>query len=363
MDELLKAFLLLNSVGADVRTWKKFKVLNTETSAIWKDSHRLASSVLSENAVNHLIDKEKNNWAEKEYEACMNKSIRLVCYGMPDYPEALNELEAPPLVLYWRGNSVSISDRTVGVVGTRRATAYGRRISYGIGSRCAAHGTAVISGGAAGIDGESHAGACDAGGETFAVFGTGVDVFFPTSHKELFERICNNGALISEFPLGSVGESWHFPRRNRIVSALSQKLIVVEAPLKSGAMITAKISLELGREVWAVPGRITESSSEGTNRLIFDGAYPLISFDTFFGVHGSQQSLFSKTQSSLTDEAPFTKDELAVLSVLRRENDMTVDNIVLAVKMGAADVLKIIAVLSARGAVCSSGPGRFSINI
>jgi len=363
MDELLKAFLLLNSVGADARAWKKFSVLNIEASAIWKNSRRLVNAVLSQNAAERLIAKEKENWAEKEYEACHKTNIRIICYGTPGYPKALNELEDPPLVLYWRGSSTSMSDRTVGVVGTRRATSYGRRISYGIGSRCAAQGIAVISGGAAGIDGESHAGACDAGGETFAVFGTGIDISFPTTHKELFERICAGGALISEFPLGAVGEAWHFPRRNRIVSALSQKLIVVEAPLKSGAMITAKVSLNLGREVWAVPGRITESSSEGTNKLIFDGAYPLINFDAFFGMHGSQQPLFGNAQSPWIEEDSFSQEEAAVLSVLRRENDMTVDNIALEVKMVAADVLKIIAILSARGAVCASGPGRFSINL
>lgn len=360
MDEKLKAFLLLNYVNADLRAWNKFLAFNTAPSELWKNSQSFVGNVLTQNAMDNLLDAEKNGFAEKEFDDCMASDIELVSYKSENYPNALYDLKDAPLLLYWKGNASKISGKTLGVVGTRRASAYGKLVAYNIGNRAASEHVSVISGGAAGIDGQAHLGCCNANGKTFAVFGTGIDVIFPLSNRELFERIKENGALVSEFPLGTAGEVWHFPRRNRIVAALSQKVAVVEAPSKSGSMITAKLALELGREIWAVPGRITESGSEGTNRLIFDGAYPLISLDEFFGkkavqIDFKQEPEKSATLSKLTDE------QKKVFLTIARENDLTVDNISVATDISPTEVLKITAMLSALGLIASSGPGRYTI--
>ena len=360
MDEKLKAFLLLNYVNADLRAWNKFLTFGAEPFELWKKADAFVGSVLTQNAMDNLLDAEKRGFAEKEFDDCDASDVSLVAYESENYPTALCELKDAPLVLYWKGNASKISDKTLGIVGTRRATAYGKLVAYNLGNRAASENISVISGGAAGIDGQAHLGCCNARGKTFAIFGTGIDVIFPLSNRELFERIKENGALISEFPLGSAGDVWHFPRRNRIVAALSQRLVVVEAPHKSGSMITAKLALELGREIWSVPGRITESGSEGTNKLIFDGAYPLISLDEFFGkkavqIDFKQQPEKSALLSKLTDE------QKKVFLTIARENDMTVDNISVVTDISATQVLKITAMLSALGLIASSGPGRYTI--
>ena len=365
MVDTLKALLLLCGAYLDARPFAAAEKLGLPPELLWKTDSKTAQQLqLKETALERIRALEAKNWAEREYEACMEKDVKLIFYGCDDYPQALYDLPQPPSVLYWQGCGKPLSARTVGVVGTRRSSSYGLRTAETIGVECSRRHTSVISGGALGIDGASHSGACMANGSTFAVLGTGIDVVFPMENARLFEDIKRHGALISEFPLGERGEAWHFPRRNRIVAALSQKLVVVEAPLKSGAMITARLALDLGREVWAVPGRICDRVSEGTNRLIFDGAYPFIGMETFFGSQPEQGNLFADGVRPVAQkEEDFPPDEAAVMSSLWNSGGKTVDNIALEVKMSAADVLKIIAVLSAKGAVYSSGPGRYSAKV
>ncbi len=367
MDESLKALLLLNSLDlAGMRIWEKIKSKKLPASVLWKEnSDKLADTGLTDSALTLLRKRALEKWAENECDKCAELGIRIITYTAEDYPKSLSDLKDPPLLLYWYGKSGSLPGKTIGVVGTRRASSYGRRIAQSIGECCSRYGVGLISGGASGIDGNAHEGTCRTGGVTYAVFGTGVDVAFPVSHKRLFDEIREKGALISEFPLGTMGEPWRFPKRNRIVAALSEKLIVVEAPVKSGSMITARIALEIGREIWAVPGHIDEDVSSGTNRLIFDGAYPFIDNETFFKAPSGQMPLFGE-EKPLQCTSLFlgiSEEEASVLSLLKLKGERTVDNIALEVKMSAADILKTISILSAKGMVCLSGPGRFSAKV
>lgn len=360
MDETVKALLLFCGAYLGAKAWRNMESEHIPPRALWEgDPSELP---LTENAASKIRELEASRWAEVEYEKCLDKNIKLVFYGAENYPEPLYDLSDPPAVLYWDGVCDHISGKTVGVVGTRKCSAYGRQAAINIGAGCARRHVAVISGGASGVDGAGHSGALMAGGETFASLGTGIDVAFPTQNKKLFDEIRGRGALISEFPIGDQGEPWHFPRRNRIVAALSEKIIVVEAPLKSGAMITARLALELGREVWAVPGHIDDESAEGANRLIFDGAYPYIGADAFFGTQSEQGTLFTDDAPALKAE-DFPPDEAAVMKALWNSGGKTVDNIALEVKMSASDVLKTVAVLAAKGAIYSSGPGRYSAKV
>lgn len=366
MDESLKALLLLNSAGAgNAAGWRRF-LRSRPPAALWQEHYEQIRDLgISEAAHNKIMANFKAAWAEREYESCLNKGIRVITCAEANYPQALNDLSDPPLLLYWHGAAETLPPGGVSVIGTRKATAYGRKIAKIIGEMCAEKGLGVISGGASGIDGAAHAGACERGGTTCAVFGTGVDRYYPSSHAALFDSIRQRGALISEYPLGANGEPWRFPRRNRIVAALSSRLIVVEAPKKSGAMITARLALELGREVWAVPGRIDEEISGGSNRLIYDGAFPFVDMETFFSVERGQASLFGAPEAAAPAPRPekLTESELLIMDELRRQGEKTVDNISLAVKMSAADVMRIVAILSAKGLIYSSGPGRFSAKI
>jgi len=356
MDEALKALMLLNSVFADVRALDVMKSRGIDMKDLWNASAEgIAGVVLTQNAVSRLRQNEASGWAEREYERCLSLGTDIVAYGGKRYPKQLCDLKDAPLILYWRGKARSLPAASAAAVGTRGATPYGKRVARSIGEECARCGIGLVSGGALGIDAYAHMGSCSAGGPTFAVFGNGVNIAFPRQNRDLFCEICEHGALISEFPLDTQGEAWHFPRRNRIVAALAERLIVVEAPVKSGAMITARIALDLGREVWAVLGHIDEETAGGSNRLIYDGAYPYISADVFFGS--------SHAVKHAVDTEDLAPDEAAVFALLRASGGRTVDNIAQEAKMSPADILKTVAVLSAKGIVYCSGPGRFSAKV
>lgn len=189
------------------------------------------------------------------------------------YPPLLRRLSDAPVALYVLGTVEPADERLVAVVGTRRPSDYGRRVAYHIGAELAAAGITVVSGLAEGIDTAAHKGALDVGGRTFAVLGCGLDRLYPRSNKMLARRIADNGALLTEFPLGATPQPWHFPQRNRLISGMSLAVIVVEAPAGSGALITADWAAEQGREVFVVPGPLDQPSFEGNHRLLREGAH------------------------------------------------------------------------------------------
>lgn len=193
----------------------------------------------------------------------------------PGYPGRLGDLAEPPALLWCIGDLAVLEGGIVAIVGTRRATPYGVRIARELGTELARAGACVASGMALGIDGVAHTAALDAGGRTCAVLGTGVDIAYPPSHRDLHARIAREGLLISEMPVGAHSHGGSFPKRNRIIAALADLTIVVEAPHRSGALITAKHAVELDRKVAAVMGPIDSPQSAGCNELIQSGAHPI----------------------------------------------------------------------------------------
>lgn len=202
------------------------------------------------------------------------RGIRLLAYGLDGYPGRLEHLHHPPPVLYLQGPLGRPSGSVVAMVGTRRATGYGRRIARDLAFDLASSGVRVVSGMARGIDGAAHRGALEAGGETLGVLGSGLDHEYPATNRRLFERVREEGALMSEFPPEEPPAPGLFPRRNRIIAALAEAVVVVQAPSRSGALITADHALELGREVFAVPGPVGPAASVGVHRLLREGAAP-----------------------------------------------------------------------------------------
>ena len=200
----------------------------------------------------------------------------------PRYPENLGLIIDPPTVLFLKGSIEHLQSPAIAVVGARRASELGRRFAFSLSSRLAAQGLIVISGLALGVDGAAHEGSLRGGGPTVAVLGTGLDVVYPVAHRHLSERIVENGVLLTEFPPGTGPDKHHFPRRNRLVSGLSQGVVVVEAGELSGSLITARLALEQGREVFAVPGPPGMPGSRGVNRLLKDGAQLLESVEDIF---------------------------------------------------------------------------------
>ncbi|MGH7309334.1 MAG: DNA-processing protein DprA [Candidatus Rokuibacteriota bacterium] len=189
----------------------------------------------------------------------------------PRYPALLAAAPAPP-DLWVRGTLVAEDTLAIAIVGTRRASAYGAAVAERLAFDLAARGITIVSGLARGIDTAAHRGALAAAGRTLAVLGSGVDVVYPPESRALMEEIVARGALVSQFPLGTAPLAWHFPARNRTLAGLALGVVVVEAPERSGALITASLAADLGREVFAVPGQITSPTSQGANALIQDGA-------------------------------------------------------------------------------------------
>jgi DNA processing protein len=192
------------------------------------------------------------------------------------YPRRLKEIYDPPLLLYYRGDIHTADEKVVAIVGTRSCTSYGKRITMEISQGLSQAGVVITSGMAQGIDRFAHCGALSSAGKTIAVLGCGIDVVYPRSNCDIYDSIKESGLLLSEYPLGYPPLKQNFPQRNRIISGISDGVIVVEAPLKSGALITAALALDQGRTVVAVPGNITSRKSVGANMLIRSGA-PLIS--------------------------------------------------------------------------------------
>jgi DNA processing protein len=207
-------------------------------------------------------------------------TITSVSRGRPGYPPLLAELYDPPAQLYVRGASAAVLEQvSVAIVGARSCSSYGAQVARMLARELAAAGLVVVSGLARGIDGEAHRGALASGGLTVAVLGCGIDRDYPRAHADLARRITDSGAVVSEYQPGVEPAPWQFPARNRIIAGLARATVVVEARRRSGALITADFALDLGREVFAVPGEITSGLSAGTNDLIRQGATPLLAVD------------------------------------------------------------------------------------
>ena len=216
---------------------------------------------------------------DAELERILSKGIKVISWDSEDYPVRLREIESPPPILYVWGD-FSPNDRwAVAVVGTRRMTPYGEALTQESASALAVNGITIVSGMARGIDGVAHRSAMSSGGRTIAVLGSGLDHLYPPEHRRLAKEISENGAVVTDYPLGTRPEARNFPPRNRIISGLSLVVIIVEAGEGSGALITASFAADQGREVFAVPGNIHSKKSIGTNKLIRDGATPLLSVE------------------------------------------------------------------------------------
>mgnify|MGYP001115180768 CR=1 FL=1 len=198
--------------------------------------------------------------------------VAVIVWGDPEYPSRLQAIASAPPVLYVRGGLAREDEAAVAIVGSRRATAYGEDMAGELARELGRRGLTIVSGLARGIDAAAHRGALEVGARTVAVLGHGLDQTYPPEHRDLAESVAASGVLLSEFPLGTAPLRPHFPRRNRIISGLSLGVVVVEAGVESGALITANHALDQGRDVFAVPGRVHARYSEGCNRLIKAGA-------------------------------------------------------------------------------------------
>lgn len=270
--------------------WKIKDEFGNFQSCFEADKSALTKSLLSEPARAAIAEARQQADPLALLESLWADSIKICCVEDDDYPELLRSIYDPPYILYYRGNLQILDDFCLGIVGSRVATTYGKVQARNFGNELAHQGIVVVSGMARGIDTEAHKGALAAEGRTVAVLGSGLKVVYPPENLKLFNRICENGLVISQFPPLTRPEPGNFPVRNRIIAGLCRGVLVVEAKQKSGALITADYALEQGREVFAIPGPISSKNSDGTNYLIKQGACLVRNIEDILDEFGLNQS-------------------------------------------------------------------------
>lgn len=239
---------------------------------------------LTEKARRDLEDLKKSFDSEETLARLEEKGLKVFTLADDEYPEKLAEIPDPPPALFIDGTIVDkgpLAGPVVALVGSRKASVTGLEVARTLGRTLGERGLCVVSGLALGIDAAAHEGAVEAGGPTVGVLGSGIDVVYPKSNRRLFRRVVESGAVVSEYCLGEPPLAWRFPARNRIIAGLADAVVVVEAPEKSGALITARHALEAGRDVWAVPGPIGFAECRGSNALLADGAGVIWDVDLF----------------------------------------------------------------------------------
>lgn len=284
-------------------------------------------------------------------ERISQQGITVLTWADEAYPRRLKEIDQPPPVLYLRGELCPEDEMAVAIVGTRRYSVYGRQVADELAAHLARNGVTVISGLARGVDSVAHQAALKAGGRTIAVFGCGVDIIYPPEHKNLAGEIIRQGALVSDYPPGTPPESANFPPRNRIISGLSLATVVVEAGETSGALITATFAAEQGREVFAVPGNIHAHQSKGTNRLIAQGARPLLKIEDVLEALNLEQAYEQQAARTLF---PVDDIEAQILRILGLQ-PLHIDEIRVQSGLPIEKVSATLALLELKGMVFQVG--------
>jgi DNA processing protein len=277
----------------------------------------------------------------------------------PEYPRLLREIPAPPPVIYVRGRLLPDDELAIGVVGTRKISAYGRHMTERLSADLAGQRVTIVSGLARGVDTHAHTAALDAGGRTIAVQGCGPDLVYPPENLRLAARIVEQGAVVTEFPPGTQPEAGNFPARNRIISGLSLAVLVTEAPETSGALITARFAAEQGRDIFAVPGNVTSRASAGTNRLIQDGAKLILSAEDALA---ELNLSMAPQQIELRELLPADETEAALITCLRSAGDpQHIDDLCRASELPVARVSGALAMMELKGMVSLVGPMTYTL--
>ena len=330
--------LLLETFGSAREAWEAPQAALAAT--------RLPASVLR-----NLLALRAELDVQRVWNDIQAQGIQVLTWEDAAYPERLQSIPQPPPVLYLRGALSPDDSWAVAVVGTRRVTRYGRQVAEEIATGLARHGVTLVSGLARGVDGVAHRAAMQAGGRTLAVLGCGVDHIYPPEHRALAADIIDRGALISDYPPGTPPDAANFPARNRLISGLSLATIVVEAGETSGALITARFAAEQGRDVFAVPGGIYAPLSKGTNRLLKQGAHPLLCVeDVLEALDLSQVQEYRQARLAL----PENPLERALLEHLRAE-PLHVDELRALVNQPIAQVSAALTMMELKGLVRQVG--------
>jgi len=340
----LKYWLAWNKIS-DIGPKRFYKLLEFfgSTDAAWKAKSGEISKILnlSPKISSRLFEEKNNIIPEREVEVIHKNKVNVLTIEDALYPENLKTIHYPPPVLYFKGTILESDKNSISIVGSRKATYYGKMVAEKISKDLALAGLTIISGMARGIDTAAHKGALSVSGRTIAVLGCGIDHIYPPENRRLAQEIQESGAVISEFSLSTLPERQNFPRRNRVISGLSLGTVVVEAAEKSGALITADFALEQGREVFAIPGNINSPLSNGSHNLIKQGAKLVENYqDILEEIHivlpqKTAEKEIVKENTSLTEE------EKIIYRIIAKEPTQ-IDEIIGVSKLSAGKVSEIL---------------------
>ena len=330
---------LVNTLGSPEQV---FRASRRDLLQVEGIGEKVASAILKFEAVKHI---------EREWHFIEKFGLKVLTLESSGYPPLLKAIYDPPPVLYFKGKSLDQYPVPLAVVGTRAPTNYGKIVTEALCQRLASMGVCIVSGFARGIDTCAHKSALQAGGETLAVFGCGLSHTYPPENRYLRDKIIDQGAIISEFPVTMRPERTNFPARNRVISGLSYGTVVIEAGEKSGALITAQFALEQGREVFAVPGNINSAKSRETNRLIKTGAVLVDGPESIVNeLSASVQGFLKQVQPKTSDPSDLTANEQKIISHVMQE-EKHIDFIIENSRLSPAEVSATLVELELKGLV------------
>ncbi len=289
----------------------------------------------------------------KEVEKLKKQGIKIIFIKDREYPVELRNIAQPPVFLYCKGRVELLKKRKIGIIGTRKATEYGKVICEKFAKELVKNSIATVSGLALGIDGICHKITLENGGDTIAVVGSGLDVIYPKSNEKIWKKIEKKGLIISEYPLGTPPSSYNFPLRNRIIAGISRGILVVESCKRGGSLITAELALDEGRDVFAVPGDIFSSCSEGTNNLIKNSQAKLVTnVDDILVEYG-----WNSSKSTVLKKLNLTEQEYKIYNVLVREKNL--DEIIHKTSMKTGEILSLLMEMEVKGIISSVPGGKY----
>jgi DNA processing protein len=361
MEENLLFWLWLNSIkGIGPVTAKLLLRRFQEPEHLYKADEEELRTVtgVGEHKINLIMNARGLKEAKEELSNCKRLGIGILTFNSELYPEIAKVEVKAPILLYYRG-SLTRSSTGVAIVGSRRCTEYGKRVAVEAAEFLATYNITVISGMAKGIDSYSHTACLNKGGQTIAFLGCGVDICYPAEHRELMKKIIHNGAVISEYPHSVKPAASNFPERNRLISAWSEKVLIVEASEKSGALITAKYAREQGRQLYSVPNNIYVRESGGTNRLIEQGANVYLKPQQLLP---DKDNFLKNVENSTEINSP--KDEFSlledkVISILSKKV-MSITELLQELRDNKETVIELLSIMELEGKIKSVAGGKLT---
>jgi len=346
-------------IGA--RTFLKLQKIFPNFGVLWHAKDKILREKLPEPIANSIIKLRKTVDPKEEMLKLKKLGVSILTIKDKNYPRLLTEIADPPALLYVKGEIKAEDELAIAVVGSRKYSSYGARVTQEITAKLSEQGIAIISGLALGIDTFAHQAALEsASGRTIAVLGCGLDQIYPSSNQQLARRIINGrGAIISEYPIGTPALKYNFPVRNRIIAGLSLGVLVVEATLKSGTFLTAKSALEYNREVFAVPGSIYSANSEGANNLIKMGAKVVIDANDVLAELNIKKKNCELAAKKIIPES---KEEEIIITLLDKEKAIHVDKLAKTSKLDIAKVNQTLIMMEMKGKVRNLGANQYVIN-